>query len=197
MGRSKTYDRDTVLRKAMALFWTQGYSATSTKALAAHMGINVYSLFAEFESKQGLYEAALTLYRREVVASIFAALDRADAGLEEILDLLQFFVERACAPGANRGCLATNAACERAAADPASQAYFAEHVERIETLLRKALVNAQARGQVRPDVSCVDQARLLAMVVLGFTVSMRAGVDGERVVGAARAARGDLLRLRT
>ena len=70
-------------------------------------------------------------------------------------------------------------------------------MERIETLLRKALVNAQARGQLRPDVSCVDQARLLAMVVLGFTVSMRAGVDRERVVGAARAARGDLLRLRT
>jgi TetR/AcrR family transcriptional repressor of nem operon len=197
MGRSKTYDRDTVLRKAMELFWTQGYSATSTKALAAHMGINAYSLFAEFESKQGLYKAALALYRHEVVTGIFAALDRADAGLDEILDLLEFFAERACAPSANRGCLASNAACERGASDPASQAYFAEHIERIEALLRKALVNAQARGKLRPDVSCVDEARLLAMVVLGFTVSMRAEVDGERVVGAARAARSDLLRLCT
>ena len=61
MGRAKTYERTDVTRKAMELFWRFGYEATSTKALAKHMGINVYSLFAEFESKQGLYEAALAL----------------------------------------------------------------------------------------------------------------------------------------
>lgn len=196
MGRAKTYDRDTVLRKAMELFWAQGYAATSTKALAEHMGVNAYSLFAEFESKQGLYEAALALYRREVVAGIFAPLARPDAAIEEVLALLDIFAERACAPGANRGCLASNVGCERAASDPTTQAYFADHLEHIETLLRKALVNAQARGELRADVSCVDRARLLAIAVLGFTVSMRAGIDGERVVGAARAARDDLLRLR-
>lgn len=195
MGRPKTYDRDMVLRKAMELFWTQGYSGTSTKRLAEHMGINVYSLFAEFESKQGLYEAALALYRREVVDDIFAPLDQPDAGLEEILDLLGFFAERARVTDANRGCLASNVACERSAVDPASREYVAGHIEHIETLLRKALSNAQAGGRLRADVSCVDQARLLATVVLGFTVLMRAGLDGEHIAGAARAACDDLRRL--
>ena len=53
----------------MELFWQRGFHATSTKALADHMGINVYSLFAEFDSKQGLFETALALYDREVVAN--------------------------------------------------------------------------------------------------------------------------------
>ena len=39
MGRPKTYDREDVTRKAMQLFWARGYEATSTKALAEHMGM--------------------------------------------------------------------------------------------------------------------------------------------------------------
>jgi AcrR family transcriptional regulator len=69
MGRHKTHDRESVTRKAMESLWAQGFEATSTKALAINMGINVYSLFAEFDSKKGLFEATVELYRREVICS--------------------------------------------------------------------------------------------------------------------------------
>lgn len=38
MGGSKTYNLEHITPKAMELFWSPGYEATSTKALAGHMG---------------------------------------------------------------------------------------------------------------------------------------------------------------
>jgi TetR/AcrR family transcriptional regulator, transcriptional repressor for nem operon len=196
MGRPKTYDREDVTRKAMQLFWSQGYEATSTKALAEHMGINVYSLFAEFESKQGLFEAALALYRQEVVAKVFGLLEQPGAGLDAIEAVFDFFAGRAGTAGALRGCLACNVATERAASDSASHDYVMAHVAYIEQGLCRALRNAEARGEMRAEISCRDQARLFTSVLLGFSVLMRAGADRAFITNAVRAARRDLNHLR-
>ncbi len=196
MGRPKTYDRESVTRKAMELFWAQGYEATSTRALAEHMGINVYSLFSEFKSKQGLYEAALALYRTEVVARVFAQLETPDAGFEEVDALLRFFSDRAGAADAGRGCLACNAASERAGDDSASHTYVMAHIAHIEAGIRRALTRARKHGELRADVSCRDQSRLLTAVLLGFSLLMRAGTEPTYLKQAVRAARADLRRLR-
>jgi TetR/AcrR family transcriptional regulator, transcriptional repressor for nem operon len=196
MGRPKTYDREDVTRKAMQLFWEQGFEATSTKALAEHMGINVYSLFAEFESKQGLFEAALALYRNEVVANVFGMLEEPGAGLDAIEALFDFFAAGAGKRNAKRGCLACNVATERAASDSASHDYVIAHVTFIEQGLYRALHNAKARGELCADVSCRDQIRLLTSVILGLSVLMRAGAERAFITNAVRAARRDLDRLR-
>ena len=73
MGRNKTYDRETIARKAMALFWLHGYHGTSTQALVDSMGVNRFSLYAEFGNKQALYEAALNLYAQDLVGTKFRA----------------------------------------------------------------------------------------------------------------------------
>ena len=79
MGRSKSYDRDEVTDRAMRLFWAQGFHATSTRELTDAMGVNAYSLYAEFGSKEALYEAALERYEALVVTGHFGKLE-ADAG---------------------------------------------------------------------------------------------------------------------
>lgn len=196
MGRPKTYQRDDVTRKAMDLFWTQGFEATSTKDLAGEMGINSYSLFAEFESKQGLYEAALDLYRRDVVTKVFGALLQPDAGLETVLELLDLFAARAGASNATRGCFACNVATERAASDSVSHDYFATHIEYINKAICNALRNAKAKGQLQAKVSCEKQSKLLVATLLGFSVLMRAGTDAMFIVSAVREARAGLEALR-
>lgn len=192
MGRPKTYEREDVARKAMELFWARGFNETSTKDLADHMGINVYSLFAEFESKQGLYEAALDVYKREVVASNFSALDSADAGLDEIVALLDLFADIADRPPARRGCFMCNTATERAPSDRASQRCVATHFAHTEKAFRNALSNAKARSELRADVSCTDHGKLLTATVVGLAVLLRAGVEASMIVDAVSAARQQL-----
>ncbi len=192
MGRHKTYDREDVTRKAMQLFWERGFHAASTQDLAERMEVNRFSLFAEFGSKQGLFEETLAMYEREVVTSHFAVLESADAGLAEIQSVVDAFAAAAGGPRSERGCMLCNVAAERAPFDPASERMVARYVDRIRGALSNALENARRRGEVRPDVVLEDQAGLLTSSLLGFWLLMRAGVDAEMVRGAARAWRAQL-----
>ncbi len=66
----------------------------------------------------------------------------------------------------------------------------------IQRAICSALENAQVRGELRPEVDCDDESRLLTSTLLGFSVLMRADVDPEMVIGAVRAALRGLERLR-
>ena len=44
MGRSKAFDRDRVLLKAVNTFWRKGYTSTSVQDLVDSMGIHRASL---------------------------------------------------------------------------------------------------------------------------------------------------------
>ena len=84
MGRKKKYDRDIVLTKSMDNFRRHGYASTSTQMLVDDLGVNRFSLYAEFGNKQGLFEAALERYNDEVIRPKFEPLYDESAGVEEI-----------------------------------------------------------------------------------------------------------------
>lgn len=187
MGRPKTYDRDEILARAMDCFWLKGYEGTSTEDLVAGMGVNRYSLYAEFGSKQSLYEAALERYNAEVVSGNFAALERPGAGLKEIKALFGFFASKARQPGSERGCLLCNSATERAPHDAASFSFVEAYIERIAKAFRRALSNAKRDGDIGQNVNASDEGYFLATVLLGFFVLLRSQADPKIIRRSARA----------
>ena len=112
MGRSKSYETAEVAERAMRLFWERGYHATSTRDLTEAMGINPYSLYAEFGSKEGLYEHVLEHYDRTVVTGHFGRLESESASLDDITDLLEYFGGGPKVATSTLGCLLCNAAVE-------------------------------------------------------------------------------------
>ena len=62
MARTKEFDEDAVLLKAMRLFWKQGYEKTSMKDLVANMGVHKGSLYDTFGDKRSLYLKTLDRY---------------------------------------------------------------------------------------------------------------------------------------
>src|SRR5690348_5749857 len=64
MGRTKEFDRDQVLRKAMTVFWKKGYEATSIPDLLEAMGLSRSSLYETFQDKQSLYYEAIQHYKK-------------------------------------------------------------------------------------------------------------------------------------
>jgi len=188
VGRPKTYERDEVARKAMELFWLHGFHGTSTQALVDHIKINRYSLFAEFGTKQGLFEAALALYESEIVQWYFGALEAPDAGLDELIAVIEFFASAAGTPGTERGCLICNSATERAAHDPVSRNFVESYVNRISAAIGRALEHAREQGDLRDDVNTEQESRLLASTLLGFFVLLRAQIEPNILQSASRAA---------
>ena len=89
MGRRKTYDRDDLIERSMEMFRDHGFAGTSTEMLVEGLGVNRYSLYAEFGSKQGLFDAALQRYDEEVLGRRFGPLEAPGAGVDEVRALLQ------------------------------------------------------------------------------------------------------------
>src|SRR5258708_33130175 len=68
MARPKDFDRDIALERAMSVFWSKGYAATSTDDLLQAMKIGRQSLYDTFGDKRRLYVEALERYQQESVA---------------------------------------------------------------------------------------------------------------------------------
>jgi TetR/AcrR family transcriptional repressor of nem operon len=78
MAGVKQFDQDEVLDRAMMLFWSQGYEATSIEELVEATGINRGSLYATFIDKNGLFLAVIDRYLETVAKSLMASLSDPD-----------------------------------------------------------------------------------------------------------------------
>jgi len=65
MGRTRSFDEDVALERAMRLFWQQGYEGTSLEDLTSTLGIAKPSLYAAFGNKRSLFTKAMDRYTRE------------------------------------------------------------------------------------------------------------------------------------
>jgi len=94
MPRVKQYDEEVVLKKAMFSFWTHGFKGVTTRHLADAMGINQYSLYASFESKEKLFEKAIAHYYENIFTNLISKplLDK-DLTIDNLRLFLQQFVD--------------------------------------------------------------------------------------------------------
>jgi hypothetical protein len=63
MARPREFDEAEALERAMGVFWSQGYEATSVEDLVGSTGLNRGSLYAAFGDKNALFLRALEHYR--------------------------------------------------------------------------------------------------------------------------------------
>lgn len=187
MGRRKAYGREEVLARGLDAFWTGGYHATSARQLAAASGVNVSTLYSEFESKEGFYSAALDRYEREVVSAFFGPLEAPDASLATVRATLRQFPAMVKQVAAPPGCLVTNAAVEQAPSAAASHAAMARYVRRVADGIQHAILNTATDS--RMDGLAVRQlAHQLVATLIGFFVMARAQVSLEVLDDAVESA---------
>src|SRR5260370_27686576 len=79
MAGVKQFDRDEVLDRAMAAFWTRGYEATSIDDLVESTGIGPGILYGTFGDKRQLFLSALDRYCNTGGMEMFAELSNPDA----------------------------------------------------------------------------------------------------------------------
>lgn len=188
MGRRKNYDRDTLIEKAMEIFRDHGFSGTSTQMLVEGLGINRFSLYAEFENKQKLFGAALERYNQKVIERNFGPLEATDAGIEEVRSLLEFFASASKGPAAGRGCLLCNTAIEFGPKDPDGNGFVQQYFARLPKAFYKALNNAYRNDVLRSSVSLRKEADFFTATTLGLFVMIRAKAPPTIIKNAAKIA---------
>jgi TetR/AcrR family transcriptional regulator, transcriptional repressor for nem operon len=177
MARSKAFDPDVALRKAMQLFWRQGYEATSVDDLVHAMGVNRASLYATFGDKRTLFRLALERYIATVLTPRLDATESASSALAGLRGLLRELVAFAAGDPQRRGCLAVNAVCELAGRDPEVTALLKGQAEALEVRLGRVIARAQANGELPRGRDPTALARLLASIIAGLRVRSKLAPD--------------------
>ncbi|MFI6333792.1 TetR/AcrR family transcriptional regulator [Streptomyces sp. NPDC050535] len=176
MARTREFDTEAAVSRAMELFWSRGYEATSVRDLTQHLGIGQGSLYAAFGDKDGLYRAALEHYRTTLAA---AALRSLEEGADARSAIRTMLVERVriAAEGDGRGCLAVNAACERLPRDPTTRRTVREMQDAGRDALADVLRVAQGRGEVTVRHDAHTLAGFLVTFLNGLLVSSKISPD--------------------
>ncbi|MER7016074.1 helix-turn-helix domain-containing protein [Saccharopolyspora sp. NPDC000359] len=184
MARTKEFDPDVALQRALELFWERGYEATSTAELVSHLGVARASIYATFGDKRQLYLKALERYLRITDESVVEALS-AGSALEGVRRLVDRYAAKAVEDADRLGCMVVNAAVESASRDADVQRLVAASWSFLEASLTSALARARAEGDLPPDRNPRALARMLLVFFQGIQVMGRAPADADRIRDAA------------
>ncbi|MFK0115953.1 TetR/AcrR family transcriptional regulator [Streptomyces sp. NPDC090994] len=175
MPRTREFDTEAAVSRAMELFWTRGYEATSVRDLTQHLGIGQGSLYAAFGDKDGLYRAALEHYRTTLAADALRSLEEADARTA-IRTLLTERI-RVAVRSDGRGCLAVNAVCERLPRDAATRRTVRDMQDASREALAEVLRAAMERGEIAARHDPHTAAAFLVTFLNGLLVSSKITPD--------------------
>jgi TetR/AcrR family transcriptional repressor of nem operon len=188
----KQYDRGELLERAVRLFHRQGYNGTSTAELVEALGVNRKSMYAEFGSKLGLFEATLKHYDERYLSGALAPVEGDGAGIAGIRTAFDNYARAVAGRMSGLGCLLCNTAVERAALDPVIAPYVDRYLERVRRGFRHALANAQAAGELAGSADLDRLAAFFTMSLVGVAASVRARAAPDEVRAACDVALGVL-----
>ena len=109
MARTKAFDTDEALDRALRIFWRNGYEGTSMQDLVDGMQINRASLYDTFGNKEALYLAALQQYQRQNQEQAQQLIERHSSVHEALDELLETMIQGSLNDPEKKGCFVVNA----------------------------------------------------------------------------------------
>lgn len=185
MARTKEFDPDAVLQRALELFWERGYEATSMGDLVGHLGIARASIYATFGGKHDLYVQALDRYVQARDPRVVEMLSQPGPVLPAVRALVEAYAAESACDERRRGCMVVNAAVELMPHDLQAARRVEASWDTLETALTSALTRARAQGEIPAGKDPRALARFLLVMLQGIRVLGRAHPDPGRVADAA------------
>ncbi|MEQ8233250.1 MAG: TetR family transcriptional regulator [Gammaproteobacteria bacterium] len=172
--------RDELVRKALDIFYREGFHATGMDRLSAETGISKTTMFKHFRSKDELILAVLRLRDQEFRNWLFRRMGEAGAPHAQLLAMFDALAEWFATPGF-RSCMFIKAASEYPDPDHPIHAQAAEHKR---LLFRQVRELAAAAGAADADAL----ARALLLLKDGAIVTAHLGHERAPAADAKAAA---------
>ena len=187
MARSKEFNPERALAKAMHLFWRLGYENTSLEALMQEMGIAKQSLYDTFGSKRALYLKALKHYRDQTNCHGQKMLNEIPLVRDGFAKLL-YGIAAETREQHERGCLLLSANLQRDVKDAVLRDFLRDNQARVEAIFSQALVRAQKQGELSPQQNPAALARFFIVTIQGMRSMARLKSDRKALEQVARVA---------
>ncbi|MGF9696636.1 TetR/AcrR family transcriptional regulator [Paenibacillus sp. MABNR03] len=179
MARSKEFEDNEVLEKAMKLFWEQGYEKTSISDLVEHMGIHRRSLYDTFGDKHTLFLKALDRFHDKLCDGLVGEVKRSKTATEA---LQLIFSSVICSVNDSpSGCLMVNSAVELAMRDTEVDKKITDLFSLSEQLFKDIIQWGQQSGEFSAEYSAEDQAEHLHAIYVGIRVMRRTSIRKEKL----------------
>jgi TetR/AcrR family transcriptional repressor of nem operon len=181
VGRAKKFDPDVAVERAVDAFRVHGYGETSPQDLADRMGIGKGSLYNTFGSKHELFLKSLERYSDDSLTDLKAVLEGPGPIRDRIRTMLRSFVEADLQDPARCGCLIVNSVAElHDRQDPAAR-LLGRSLENTESVIRTALIAAQAAGEIGAEQDPAALAGLVQAAMVGLRVLVKTTDDRVRL----------------
>lgn len=174
MARTVEFNRDEVLQNAMNTFWQKGYSMTSIPNLVSATQLNPGSIYAAFDSKEGLFLETLELYGKRSLATLQQFIAEADSPLIGIENFFHALINKTNDENKN-GCLLVNTILEMSSHNASIQAQANMQLKTVETELFTALEKSQNLGELSAQANPKTLAKYLMVNIWGLRVMAKTG----------------------
>ncbi|WP_432712379.1 TetR/AcrR family transcriptional regulator [Pedobacter sp.] len=175
--RTKEFQEEEILKKAIAIFWRKGYNATSLHDLIEELGIGRSSIYHAFGDKQNLYLKALDLYQKEGIERIKAKLANSLSAKQAIADFLSTVVNSACTDNQSKGCFKINAEVEVAPHDEQVKKLVCEDNLMIEEIIYEAIKKGQNDGEINKTKDPKALTHFVCNTITGMRVYAKVRTD--------------------
>ena len=175
--RAKQFDPDEVVSKAVAIFWSKGYEATSIQDLQEGMGIQRQSLYDTFGSKHELFLTALCFYHENMIVKNLSHLFATPTPKKDIQQVFYQRIKDAGNPKIISGCLVTNTLTELGSIDDEIKNQLKKTIAFMESAFVNAIKRAQELGEINTNKDANTLSALLVNNLQGIFVLSKAGVS--------------------
>ena len=179
MGRSKEFEENEVLQKAMDLFWQQGYERTSMSDLVEHMGIHRKSIYDTFGDKHSLYLKVIDRYGEFSTAKFKSETLRAKTSYQAIQYIFDYIIEGT--EDKHYGCLFVNATTEFGPWDQEVLKKTEDAFSQAENFIAEIIKQGQENGEFSRKYDNELLGEILHNALLGLRVLVKTSASKEKM----------------
>lgn len=179
MARSKEFDEEVALDKAMTVFWRQGFEKTSIQDLVDQMGIHRRSLYDTFGDKHALFVQTLERYESLIASQIRKQITDEMTTIESIRKIFELAIYSDSSYP--KGCLMVNTAVELSLLDNEVSQRIKSAFKQTENLIADLLIRGQARGEVSSSFDSSELARYIHNALIGVRVFVKTTSDPQEL----------------
>jgi TetR/AcrR family transcriptional repressor of nem operon len=177
MARTKDFDENEVLMKAMHLFWSRGYNSTSMEDLVGGLGISRSSLYDTYTDKHTLFIKALEHYRQVNYIKIQEILNSPGSARETVKKLIELATSGASDGRKAMGCFLVNAEVEVAPHDKKVNNLVCSNGQQMEDIFFQVIQKGKKAGEIKNKQDTRALARFISNSVKGMQVSSKTTSD--------------------
>ena len=186
MARTKAFDTNEILHKAIYIFGNGGYEGTSLPDLINGLGIARQSIYDTYGTKWDLFFTAVQHYMEKKNEELKRHCDGPGTVVDKVELIFSTIIKVLIDPELRMECFIISSAIEQAPHNEELAAYLQTNIELSEQIFYNMLEREVEEGAISPEVNIRDLARFLVHERIALITSAKLGMDEPRLFAISK-----------